>query len=190
MLNPEGFGLLPIVEADPGVLQGFNCGKERLNTFLLDFASDWHKRRLGFTTLVFHEESESLVGYFTLAHDAILLNDSERLEVEADTELSSFPSVKLGRLAVSKALQGSGVGGQILRLSIGEIVSSETLSAARLMVVDADNDVRVVNFYERFGFQSSLWAERQARNHGRKKDGPASTRKMWIDLLAIPSQVD
>ena len=101
--------------------------------------------------------------------------------------LSAFPAVKLGRLAITSKLQGSGIGAQVISLVIGEIVNDESLSASRLVVVDADNDERVIRFYKSQGFQPSLWAEKNARNHQRK--GGNGAVKMWLDILNFPAVV-
>lgn len=183
MLAAEGFGLLKVTDVAPELLAHFSCGKPRLDSFLLESARDWHRRRLGFTHLVFHNDVDGPIGYFTLSHDSIPLNTSEQEEVEAETGLTSFPAVKLGRLAVQTGLQGKGIGSQILELAIGEAVQAESPSASRLMVVDADNEERVKAFYVKHGFQDSLWALRQLRHHGGR--GTPAAVKMWLDLLTL-----
>jgi hypothetical protein len=75
----------------------------------------------------------------------------------------------------------SGLGAQILERVMGEILDAESLSAARLVIVDADNDPPVLRFYERHGFEKSLWAEKQARNHGGRS--PPAAIKMIRDIL-------
>ena len=81
MLTDEGYGYLPITEVDPATLGTFSCGKPRLDDFLSAQALALHKARLGFTNVVFHQQFEGPVGYFTLANDAIKLVSSlaERL---------------------------------------------------------------------------------------------------------------
>ena len=56
------------------------------------------------------------------------------------------------------------------------------LSAARLIVVDADNDEAVLGFYRKLGFEVSLWAEEMAKNHTKKRTQPA-TIKMHRDVF-------
>ena len=100
MLTDEGYGYLPITEVDPATLGTFSCGKPRLDDFLSAQALALHKARLGFTNVVFHQQFEGPVGYFTLANDAIKLNDSEKFELGfgEQVELAAFPAVKIGRL--------------------------------------------------------------------------------------------
>ncbi|MFW9616330.1 GNAT family N-acetyltransferase [Aquabacterium sp.] len=183
MLNPDRFGLLPIDDVPAAVLAAFDCGKPELNSFLNNEAKDFQRKRLAFTTVVFHEEIDGPVGYFCLSNDGIPLKLSEQLEVEGDIPLSSFPGSKIGRLAVSSQLQSNGVGRRILELIVGELIEQSKVSAARLLVVDAANEPRVIKFYERFGFNESLWASDQNRNHGGRVRNEPAAIKMWLDVL-------
>lgn len=190
MLLEEGYGLLPIDQiGTPEVLERFSCGKPHLDAFLVDQALAQHADRLGFTCVVFHEDfQEAPVAYYTLANDGIPLKQSEQTELGHREQLSfaTFPAVKIGRLAVHHTLHGSGVGSAVMKLIIGEILDNSTQSAARLLVVDADNTPDVIAYYERQGFQNSLWAQDQLQNHGRnKRSGRPATVKMIRDVLAV-----
>ncbi len=187
-LAPDGYGLLPVVKVDPALLAAFHCGKPRLDAFLVDDAPQLHRARLGLTTVAFHRDFEGLVvGYFTLANDSLPLTKSEQFAFGVEVELKSYPAVKLGRLAVAESLQGQRVGKQLMDFVHGEILDSASLSAARLVVLDADADRRVVDFYRSLGYEESLWAENQARNHRttapRGSTAP-KTVKMIRDILA------
>ena len=167
MLTDEGYGYLPITKVDPATLGTFSCGKPRLDDFLTAQALTLHEARLGFTNVAFHQHFEGPVGYFTLANDAIKLNNSEKFDlgVYEHIELAAFPAVKIGRLAVHQDLQRTGVGAALMALLLGDILNTAGLSAARLIVVDADNDEAVLGFYRKLGFEVSLWAEEMAKNH-------------------------
>lgn len=185
-LAEGGFGVLPVTEVAPELLAAFHCGKVHLDDFLAT-CMGLHEDRLGLTSVVFHADvPDAVVGYFTLANDAIPLNTSEQAELglREEVALTAFPGVKLGRFAVAEGLQGQGVGAQLLELVLGEILDSASLSAARLVVVDADNDPSVLRFYERHGFERSLWAEKQGRNHGGRVQPTAI--KMIRDVLRSP----
>lgn len=183
-LPEDGYGLLPAIEVDPVLLAAFRCGKAHLEGFLAQ-ATDFHRARLGLTTVAFHRDVAGVIGYFTLANDALPLTTSEQLELNVDVPLKAYPAVKLGRLAVASHLQGQGIGEQLMSFIHGEILDSESLSAARLVIVDADNDPRVVAFYRRCGYQESLWAEAQAKNNRPSKPvSHAPTVKMIKDILA------
>ena len=186
-LRPDGFGLLPIREVEPQLLAEFSCWKARLDQFLVEQATDLHLDRLGHTTVVFHQDLNGIVvGYFTLSNDGLPLKTAEitELDLRGEAKFKAFPAVKLGRLAVHQDLQGQGVGRQLVDLVLGEILDSESLSAARLLIVDADNDPPILTFYRKVGFQDSLWAENAARNHPRgQRNVQAATVKMIRDVL-------
>lgn len=186
-LRDEGYGLVPVVEVAPLLLERFDCGKEHLNRFLVE-AQGWHTDRLGFTTVAFHEDRPGqVVGYFTLANNGLRLTTSEQGELGLcdKVDLASFPAVKVCRLGVAKELQGQGVGRQLMTLVHGEIHETSSFCAARIVIVDADNAPAVVSFYASLGYRNSLYAEQQARNHGTgKRRGPPSAIKMIRDILA------
>ena len=186
-LAEAAFGLLPVLEVDDALLAAFRCGKDHLDAFLAGSSKAFAESRIGLTTVVFHEDlPRQIVGYFTLANDAVPLNATEQFEYGlAELPLESYPAVKLGRLAVADALQGQGIGAQVMSLVHGEVLDSTSLSAARLVVLDADaTDPRVPAFYRKLGYQDSLWAQAKAKNHAAKRAGPAKTIKMVRDVLA------
>lgn len=186
-LRDGAFGLLPVVEAEPAALATFTCGKAHLDSFLAESSTGIHLARLGLTTVVFHADlPDKLVGYFTLSNDGIPLTPTEQFEfgLSDHATLTSYPAVKLGRLAIAQDLQRRWIGAQLMDLVFGEILDSNSLSATRLVIVDADNNSDVVAFYRGRGFVHSLWAERQTRNHapgGRSR--PQANVKMLKDIL-------
>jgi ribosomal protein S18 acetylase RimI-like enzyme len=186
MLSGIGFtALIPInevAETELYRLKQFSCGNHSLDSFLHAQAQELHADHLNHTNLLFHEEFGGLVGYITLSNDSIPLKVSEvgDLGLAYQTDLHSFPAVKIGRLAVHADLQRTGVGTRLLDLAIGEIVGAQTVTAARLMITDAVNDPKVIRFYERHGFLESFWATDQARNNGRGRD--RATIKMIRDI--------
>lgn len=179
------FGLLPLPAVQAGQLAAFDCGKAGLNQFLTHQALLSHQSLLSHTSAVFHTDYEGLVGYFTLCNDAVQLKDSERFDLGLDQEvtLNHFPAVKIGRLAVSHDLQGRGVGTAIMTLIRGGLMGTATLSAARLLSVDADNDELVLRFYGKMGFEPSLWAEDRQKHHGGRSGKRPTTIKMLRDIL-------
>lgn len=185
MLAPGKYGLLPISEVDLARLTAFDCGKVHLNAFLKEVALPFHTSRLGLTNVVFHADHIGPVGYFTLSNDAIFLRESERFELDLqgqDVHVNFLPAVKLCRLAVDTQLQRQGAGGAIMDLIRGEVYDSASNSAARLLVLDADNEAPVLKFYENQGFKNSLFAEGQAKTHAMNRR--ANSIKMWLDILA------
>jgi ribosomal protein S18 acetylase RimI-like enzyme len=183
-LERHGYGLVPVTELDSGLLVEFSCGKPHLDDFLRDKARFFHADRLGLCWVVLHKDFPTLVGYFTLNNDSLELTTSEEgdLGLQDHSGLKRFPAICIGRLAVDRRLQGMGVGAEVMRLAIGLIADSSAPSAARIVVVDADNDPKVLRYYERHGFLRSAWAEKQAVHQGGKQQRP--TIKMLRDIVA------
>jgi GNAT superfamily N-acetyltransferase len=187
-LSEIGFtALIPINEVVVGMLpriSDFSSGLPGLDSFLCDSAKDLHCDHLSHTSLLFHEDFDGVVGYITLANDSIPLKTSEvgDLGLAYKVDLTAYPAVKIGRLAVHKSLQGTGVGNRIMDLAIGELVGTQAITTARLMITDAINDPKVISFYEKCGFVESFWATEQANNHGRGKQ--RATIKMIRDIYA------
>lgn len=188
MLSEVGFtALIPVNEVAPQELyrlKQFACGTPSLDTFLHTQALDLHLDHLSHTSVFFHEDFGGLVGYITLSNDSLPLKTSEvgELGLAYQTDLTSFPAVKIGRLAIHCDLQCQGLGARLLNLAIGEVIGAQTVAASRLIITDAVNEARVIKFYEQQGFLESFWATDQARNHGRGKE--RATIKMIRDIYA------
>jgi ribosomal protein S18 acetylase RimI-like enzyme len=174
MFSREGYGLLPVSDVDDALFAAFDCGISTLNDFLRQHATDFHARRLSFTSLVLHQDYYGLLCFFSLSTDGLKLNDSERfdLDIQADFAVSYVSAVMIGRLAVASECHGKGVGSMALDLIRGEAIKAP----ARLLVVDAVDEA--VPFYEKNGFQEALFAKsKKAPNKNSR------TTKMWLDLI-------
>lgn len=188
-LCDENFtGLIPIDEVAPEELhriESFSSGTPSLDDFLKREAADLHAEHLSHTSLIFHSDFDGLVGYITLANDAIPLAGFEigELGLNCNTALKTFPAVKICRLAVHKDLQRGGIGRRIIELAVGEIVGAQTVTTARIMITDAINEPKVIAFYQRYGFEESIWATDFAKNNQRGKI--RATIKMIRDIYAL-----
>lgn len=183
-LGSAGFGLLPVTEVEPDLLQSLNCGKPHLDVFFQEGALLFHRERLGYAWVVMHTDCATPVAYFTLNNDALELTTSEEadLGLQDHVTLKRFPAVNIGRLAVDREFHRTGVSNQVMTLALDQILGDSSMaSAARLVVVDADNEPDVIRYYERNGFLKSLWAEKQALHQGGKKQ--RHTIKMLRDIL-------
>jgi predicted GNAT family N-acyltransferase len=184
VFSAQGYGLLPITEVALDLVSNFSCGKPRLDAFLHKKAQFFHSERLGFTWVVFHESSDVILAYFTLSNDALTLTSSEEEELGLNdhADLQRFPAVNLGRLAVATPFHKTGVSDEVMRLALNQVRDDANLSAARLVIVDADNTDSVIRYYTRHGFVRSLWADKQATHQGGKRH-LRPTVKMLRDIL-------
>lgn len=186
VLDADGYGLVAVTEVDPTVLDTFSCGKRHLDEFLTQRAAFFHKEWLGFVWIVLHRDMDYPIGYFSLNNEALELSDAEEtnLGMSDYSGLKRFPAIMMGRLAVDTRLQGSGASTQLMHMAldmIGGRLATSPLSAARLVIVDADNDPKVLRYYEKHGFERSSWADKQATHQGGKKS--RATVKMLRDIL-------
>lgn len=184
-LNEGSYGLDRFDRIDSSVLAEFSCGKPHLDSFLKSRAEFFHQEHLATAWIVFHRDIDYPVGYFTLHNDSLELTSSEEgdLGLSDHAELKRFPAITIGRLAVDKRLHRTGCSDQVMRLAMSVVMRSivDRISAARILVVDADNESRVLKFYERHGFQRSDWADKQAKHQGGRQG--RSSIKMLRDIL-------
>jgi GNAT superfamily N-acetyltransferase len=129
---------------------GFDCGVPALNEYLQRYARQNHESGGAKTFVAVPPEPRSTIfGYYTIAPGAI---DFGRVPDTARKGLGRYdvPVFRLGRLAVSLAKQGQGLGGELL-IAAGEraIAVAEAVGGVAL-AIDAKDD-RAAQCYERFG---------------------------------------
>jgi len=130
----------------------FRCGSEALDEYLRLRAAQ-HQRDGIATTHVLIDDTEParILGYCSLS--AAQLHFQE-LSEEDRKRLPAYPvpAIRLGRLAVSSAMQGRGYGQLLLGHTVNLALSVRRTLGVRVLVVDA-KDAQVAKFYEGFGFR-------------------------------------
>ena len=114
-MNKNDYDLLDLTpESD---LDSFKCAEGDLNEFLIDESKDYQKEYLAKTYLLVHRESGDIVAYYSLLNDVIRLNETEKSvrnrinrKIPFSKQRNHYPAVKVGRLAVSEAYAGQGIG--------------------------------------------------------------------------------
>lgn len=184
----------------------FSCGEdEDMDEFFHKDALLYNRRRLGKSYCFRLEENErQIVACFTISNDSIRIWDLGSSRKNAmwkeltnrEKMLSRFPGVLIGRLAVSNSFAGKGIGSEILDFIKIWFLSDENKTGCRLAIVDAKNDPKVLNFYEKNGFRylfnkeidEDLYVKPPKTEDERKVriQHPRSlnTRLMYCDLLA------
>lgn len=142
-------------------IKPFDCGNSELNEFLFE-ESSIHQKHLGFVTYLLETESET-IAYYSLANDLLKIMDKEDFKADiADLNIHSdyyeyffeqdvYPTVKIGRFAVTKKYQCQGVG-QFIIDSLIQSFKTNNKTGCQFITVDAINDPRVISFYERNKF--------------------------------------
>lgn len=127
----------------------FDCGSLELNTYLQRYARQNHELGGAKTFVaVVPSEPSHVLGYYTVSPGSI---EFSKVPCEMTRKLGQYdvPVFRLGRLAVSKSLQGRGLGADLL-FSAGLraiAVASEVGGVA--LAIDA-KDERAAKWYERF----------------------------------------
>ncbi len=127
--------------------ESFDCGVEALNNYLKRFAAKHTLERTGRTFAAVPEiESPDILGYYTLASGSVAFS-----VVPANLPHHPVPVVHLGRLAVSVAHQGKGIGEDLLIDALRRATRIEKEIAVYAVEVVA-KDERAKRFYEKYGF--------------------------------------
>lgn len=132
-------------------LSAFDCGNERLNTWLQRFALT-NLQSDSAQTFVVHRGG-AVVGYYSLTAGSVR---SEQVPSRVSKGLAKHPIgvILLARLAVDKREQGSGLGKALLKDALLRIMAAADTVGARAVLVHAI-DEQARKFYEHFGFERS-----------------------------------
>ncbi len=136
--------------AESHVLEGFDSGELDLDEWLLRRA--WRNQVAGFSRTYVTTDGERVVGYFSLSAFAVLRSDATgRARRQAPVQI---PAILLGRLAVDRAAQGTGLGAGLLRHAMELTVAASEAIGVRMLVVTALHPTAAA-FYERYGLKAS-----------------------------------
>jgi GNAT superfamily N-acetyltransferase len=132
-------------------VEGFDCGKEPLNRFLIRFALQSQLSNSSQTYLALSDDE--VVGYYSLVFGDVAYDDApERLR--KGVARHPIPLLILARLAVASAWAGKGFGSGLLKDALGRTLAAAELAGLRAVAVHAkDDEARA--FYEHFDFMPS-----------------------------------
>ena len=148
-------------QPDTDIIKPFDCGIADLNGFLVETDSNtpnatlYDKEFLAVTYVANDDETSGLLAYFSILNDKIEREIAEnkiwnRLSrnVPNAKRRSSYPALKIGRFAVDRSLQHSGIGKDIM-FFIQTWYYQERFSGCRFITVDALREAEP--FYTRCG---------------------------------------
>ncbi|GAB2876606.1 GNAT family N-acetyltransferase [Pseudoduganella ginsengisoli] len=129
----------------------FDCGTDELNVWLRDIASQHMKKHISKTyVLVNDDEPGKILGFYALAIRA--MTPKEELPLAVAKKLPrNVPGYTLGRLAVSKAMKGRGLGADLLMNAMDRVRAAAEYVGGYAFFVDA-KDAQAAAFYAYFGF--------------------------------------
>lgn len=155
----------------------FDCGDSDLNDFLLRDAKHFLAKRIANTFLLV--DNGRVAAYFCLLNDKI-----SRLEIVNSQwkrikdsfpdgkKFRSYPTIKIGRFAVSVDYRGKNIGTELMVLIKTLLNRSQNYSAFRFLTVDAY--LSAIDFYRKNGFKELT-----------KKDEDEHTRLMFFDMMDV-----
>ncbi len=161
-------------------IDSFDCGDEDLNDFIKNEGKIYKQQLIAMPYVVIEKgNTDKIIAYFTLSNDKIAVTDFEsnsqfnkfkKKNFNKEKFLRSYPSVKIGRLGISKLSHGLGIGTNIIDF-IKLYFLEDNKTGCRFVTVDAYN--AAVPFYEKNGFEFLI----------RKDENP--TQLMFFDLMKL-----
>lgn len=159
------------------VFRVFDCGDSDLNEFLLQDAKLFLEKRIANTFIL--EDEGHIVAYFCLLNDKVsrLEITNSRWKTIKDSfpenkRFRSYPSIKIGRFAVSLDYRGKNIGTDLMNMIKDFLLKEQSSSAFRFITVDAY--LSAIPFYEKNGFKLL----------SQKEEGD-QTRLMFFDIMNI-----
>jgi GNAT superfamily N-acetyltransferase len=134
-------------------LEGFDCGVQSLNTWLIRHARQAVGAASVRVYVMVDAELGRVCGYYAIAAAAVAHEDSTARARKGQPR-HPIPAVLLARLAVDRSVQSRGIGACLLRDAMRRSLSvSEAIGIRVLLVHALDQNAR--RFYERWGFEAS-----------------------------------
>lgn len=129
---------------------GFSCGVEPLDNYLKRQARQDVKKRVA-VVFVLSPDGKIIAGYYTLSQYSV---DLGTLPPDIARRLPKYPMVPatlIGRLAVSTAFRGRGLGEILLMDALHRSLTLSRQVASAAVIVDA-KDGPAMTFYRKYGF--------------------------------------
>jgi len=127
----------------------FDCGNAILNEWLKQRANQWDKKDLARTYVLLPQGQPNVVGYYALSNHHVSF---EALPADQAKVIPTIdvPVVLLGKLAVSRSVQGQGLGSSLLIDALRRISLLAKNVGVRAVEVDAIDD-GARKFYLKYG---------------------------------------
>ena len=128
----------------------FSCGKESLDVYLKQYASQNQKKNVGRTFVAVKPGSVAVMAYYTLSSGSVSFVNLPK-DLQKGLPKYPVPVVHMGRLAVSVNARGCGLGSIMLFNALKRTVrASIDLGICGMEVYALDDEA--MRFYLKFGF--------------------------------------
>jgi GNAT superfamily N-acetyltransferase len=132
-------------------VDGFDCGREPLNRFLVRFA--FPNQQAGASQTYLGLSGDEIIGFYTLVFGQVTYDDAPE-RIAKGLARHAVPIMLLARLAVSSAWQGRRVGAGLLKDAMRRTLQAADIAGIRAFAVHA-KDGQARSYYEHFGFIAS-----------------------------------
>jgi GNAT superfamily N-acetyltransferase len=132
-------------------VEGFDCGREELNRFLIRYALI--NQQAGAAQTYIALAGDEVIGYDSLVVGEVAYDDASR---RLSKGLARHPVLimPLARLAVASTWQKRGIGAGLLKDAMRRTLQAADIAGIRAFVVHAKDDAARA-FYEHYGFVAS-----------------------------------
>ena len=168
----------------------FDCGDEQLNKFLFEDAKPSLALRVANTFILV--DDGRVAAYFCLLNDKVSKDEiigsrwkKVRANFPQSKQFRSYPTIKIGRFAVSINYRGKNIGTDLMDSIKAMLHAEHGRSAFRFITVDAY--LSAVPFYEKGGTcdVDNIVGGYHGFLHLTKKDEDEHTRLMYFDMMEI-----
>jgi GNAT superfamily N-acetyltransferase len=132
-------------------VDGFDCGQEALNRFLVRYA--FPNQQAGASQTYVALADDGICGYYTLVFGQVEYSGAPA-RLTKGLARHPVPIMLLARLAVATSWQGKGLGGGLLKDAMLRTLQAADIAGIRAFAVHAKDDA-ARSFYERFDFVPS-----------------------------------
>ena len=170
----------------------FTCGYDDFDEYFLKDSPLWADQMYGKTyCFVLKDDPQTIVCAFSLSNETIrvdLLPNSQKKrflkEIPKEKRMRRYPAVLIGRLGVDVQFSNNGIGTELMQILKFWFIEPDNKAAVRYLAVDALNNSRTLNYYEKNGFAYLFRDEEQEAVSSRMKL-PLKTRYMYFDLIEV-----
>jgi GNAT superfamily N-acetyltransferase len=131
----------------------FDCGVTVLNQWLQNYAWQNHRSGSARVYLAVDNVTNLIAGYYCLSAAQVERENAPK-RVSQGLAQHPIPVVLIGRFAVDRRSQGSGLGRYLIRDAFERVFETADLIGIRAVIVRA-KDASAAAFYARLGFQVS-----------------------------------
>jgi GNAT superfamily N-acetyltransferase len=132
-------------------VEGFDCGDEQLNKYLLRYA--WQNQQAGASQTYVGVVDDAIIGFHTLTMAQVTYEGAPQ-RLPKGLARHPVPLVLLARLAVDRRWQNQGVGKALLKDAMLRTLQAADIAGVRALAAHAKDD-EAKRFYEHFDFVPS-----------------------------------